>query len=71
MVTFIAKNIHRTLQSHNKVVHFFQSREQNRLSLIGNKTSALEFDKNIYVTFSIESFKWLFLNRIFYLSKHH
>ena len=65
------QNFHQTLQSQDTEVHFFQNRQQNRLSLIGYKTSDLECDKNIYVNFSTESSHLLFLSRIFYLPKHH
>ena len=56
------------LQSQDKVVHFYQYRHQNWLSLIG--TLVLEFDKNSSVTFSIESSHLLFQSRMFYLSKY-
>ena len=55
VVKLVAKSFHQTLQSQQTVAHFSQNRQQNPLSLIGCKTSALEFDINIYVTFSIES----------------
>ena len=71
MVNFTAKNFLQTLQSQPTVVHSFRNRQQNRVSLTGYKTSVLEFDKNIYVTFSTESSNLLFLSKIFYISKHH
>ena len=70
VVKLVTKNFHQTLQSQHTILCFFWNRHQKWLSLIGCKTSVLEFDKNIYVTFSTESFLFLFLSRIFYYSKH-
>ena len=54
VVKFVAKNFHKTLQFQFTEVHFFWTRQQNQLSLIGYKTSVLEFDKNI-----CDLFNWI------------
>ena len=54
-VKVFANNSHQTLLSQHTVAHFVRNRQQIWIFLIGYKTTVLELDKVIYVTFSTES----------------
>ena len=54
--------MHQMLQSQYTMVHFTQNKKQNLPQLSGYEIHVLEFDKNIYGKFSIESPNKFFLN---------